>query len=90
LINEKCIKEFQTNIEKNLESIQLSKNQIESEIKNLQEVKNNIEKAAQKTIDFYLKIILLISIAHVSSFYYMIFEVDWLGWDIIEPITYTV
>jgi hypothetical protein len=23
-------------------------------------------------------------------FYYTIFEVEWLGWDIMEPITYTV
>lgn len=61
-----------------------------SEIKTLEEIKLNMEKAAQKSIDFYLKLILLISIVHVTSFYYMIFEVEWLGWDIIEPITYTV
>ena len=28
--------------------------------------------------------------AHILSFGYMIFFVDWLGWDIIEPLTYTV
>lgn len=22
--------------------------------------------------------------------YYCIFEVDWLGWDLVEPVTYTV
>jgi hypothetical protein len=27
---------------------------------------------------------------HLVSFGYMIFFVDWLGWDIIEPLTYTV
>ena len=22
--------------------------------------------------------------------YYCIYEVDWLGWDLVEPITYTI
>ena len=32
----------------------------------------------------------MVTTVHVSSFTYMIFFVDWLGWDIIEPVTYTV
>ena len=31
-----------------------------------------------------------VTTVHVTSFGYMIFFVDWLGWDIIEPLTYTV
>jgi uncharacterized membrane protein len=27
---------------------------------------------------------------HILTFGYMIFFVDWLGWDIIEPITFSV
>jgi hypothetical protein len=33
---------------------------------------------------------ILITMVHLVSFGYMIFFVDWLGWDIIEPLTYTV
>lgn len=32
----------------------------------------------------------LITVAHLFSFTYMIFFVDWLGWDIIEPLTFSV
>ncbi len=27
---------------------------------------------------------------HLVTFGYAIFFVDWLGWDIVEPLTYTV
>lgn len=30
------------------------------------------------------------TVGHIVSFGYMIFFVDWLGWDIIEPLTYSV
>lgn len=33
---------------------------------------------------------IIVTIVHFTSFGYMIFAVDWLGWDIIEPLTYTV
>lgn len=31
----------------------------------------------------------LVTLLHLVSFGYMIFGVDWLGWDIVEPLTYT-
>lgn len=33
---------------------------------------------------------IFVTAAHIISFGYMIFFVDWLGWDIIEPLTYSV
>lgn len=39
---------------------------------------------------FYLYLLVLLSLAQMVFFYYTIFEVEWLGWDIMEPITYTV
>lgn len=34
--------------------------------------------------------VIFVTFAHMVSFGYMIFFVDWLGWDIIEPLTYSV
>jgi len=31
-----------------------------------------------------------LTIAHLGGFGYMIFGVEWLGWDIIEPLTFSV
>ena len=33
---------------------------------------------------------IVVTAVHIISFGYMIFFIDWLGWDIIEPLTYTV
>lgn len=33
---------------------------------------------------------ILVTGVHIVTFGYMIFFVEWLGWDIIEPLTYTV
>jgi len=49
-----------------------------------------MESAVNKRISLWQKSLLGISLAHILSFYFMIFHVEWLGWDIIEPITYTV
>lgn len=32
----------------------------------------------------------MLGTAHLVAFGYMIFWVDWLGWDIIEPLTFSV
>lgn len=34
--------------------------------------------------------LLTLSVCQFFGFYYTIFQVDWLGWDIMEPITYSL
>lgn len=41
-------------------------------------------------MNVYKWIVIGISAVHVVSFGYMIFGVEWLGWDIIEPLTFSV
>ncbi len=43
-----------------------------------------------KMINIYKYGAVLVTFAHIISFGYMIFFVDWLGWDIVEPLTYSV
>jgi hypothetical protein len=49
-----------------------------------------VESVAERRILFYLYLLILLSIVQILVFYYCIFHVEWLGWDIMEPLTYTV
>ena len=49
-----------------------------------------IENKADLLLGWYKLVVIIITLAHLVSFTYMIFFVDWLGWDIIEPLTFTV
>jgi hypothetical protein len=52
--------------------------------------KKEMEKKARVFINRYQKLLLGVSIVHILSFGWGIFMVDWIGWDIIEPITYSL
>jgi hypothetical protein len=41
-------------------------------------------------VGLYKGIAIIVTIIHLVGFTYMVFGVDWLGWDISEPLTYTV
>lgn len=49
-----------------------------------------MESKARWWVNIYQKSIIGISIVHITSFAYMTFCVEWIGWDIIEPITYSI
>lgn len=77
-------------IERRLEETYHELNLVKAQIRDLEAERDEIEGKAEKKINLYIKLILLATLAQFLSFYYAIFHVDWLGWDIIEPITYTV
>jgi len=39
---------------------------------------------------WYKRLAIMITALHLVTFGYAIFGVEWLGWDIIEPLTYSV
>ena len=47
------------------------------------------KKARSKTSLLYSGIFALL-LGEFGGAYYMIYEVSWLGWDLIEPLTYSV
>ena len=71
-------------------NLEFKKLHLEEEINSLSKEKDGIETKARRFIDMYLKILLGVGVAHIASFSVCIWCVDWLGWDIIEPITYTL
>jgi flagellar biosynthesis chaperone FliJ len=68
------------------QAIQESKQALSS----LQTKKAEIEQKVDKSMLTYLKGISMMMTCQWISFYHMIFNVDWLGWDIIEPVTYSI
>lgn len=45
---------------------------------------------ADKLLSVYRFGAITLSAVHICAFSYMIFFVDWLGWDIIEPLTFSI
>ena len=75
----KCIEDFGEPVNAKIQQLLDQRNVLDSEIESIQEEKDNFEQGMKRRIISYQKLILLISIAQLISFYYMIFYVDWLG-----------
>jgi len=56
----------------------------------LEKERQEILEVSEKGSFFYIYLLLGLSVFQFVFFYYTIFHVDWLGWDIMEPLTYTV
>ena len=49
-----------------------------------------MEEKADKLLRVYRAGAIALTAAHLGVFGYMIFGVEWLGWDITEPLTFSV
>lgn len=63
---------------------------LQENLSNIEKEIQKVESKAEKRILLYLYLLIILSLVQILSFYYCIFEVEWLGWDIMEPITYTI
>jgi hypothetical protein len=63
---------------------------IKAELERLQRIKDRIDSKSNFRIRFILFVLLSLLIAQTGLFYYMIFHVDFLGWDLVEPTTFLV
>ena len=59
-------------------------------IDQLEKEREEIMRLAEKRGMMYIYLLLLLTIAQFGGFYWTIFQVDWLGWDIMEPLTYSL
>lgn len=59
-------------------------------VENLTKEKEELESQAEKNGIRYIYLLLLLTTGQFCVFYWTIFQVDWLGWDIMEPLTYTL
>lgn len=51
---------------------------------------NQMLKEADRLLGLYRLGVIALTSIHFASFGYMIFGVEWLGWDIVEPLTFSV
>lgn len=68
----------------------LKKIQIMRSIEELETVKHVIDKSAQFRTNMLFSSIFLACVTEFAIGYYCIYEVDWLGWDLVEPVTYSI
>jgi uncharacterized membrane protein len=61
---------------------------INAELERMEEIKNRIDKKSENKAAFFLFVLLLILIFQTGLFYHLIFNVEFLGLDLIEPITF--
>jgi hypothetical protein len=70
--------------------LHLKRVMILDEIEKLSEIKSEYEmKAARRTKVYFVSAFVLFAAQFGISFH-CIYNVEWLGWDLVEPITYSV
>jgi hypothetical protein len=61
---------------------------ITQELHKMNKTKKRIEEIASRRVSLLLWLMLIILIVQTGAFYHMIFHVDHLGWDLVEPATF--
>lgn len=74
----------------NIYKLYLKKIQIQKSIQDLEADKSVIDSRAQTKTNLLFTSIFVTSFVEFLIGYYCIYEVEWLGWDIVEPVTYTI
>lgn len=70
-------------------NLQQQRRDIEQELEKMQQTRDNIRDAqTRKSMNFF-RLMTALCTLQLTFGYYFIFEVDWLGWDLVEPLTYT-
>lgn len=72
-----------------VEELELRRIELNDRIKSLDKELSAIEGKIEKRGVFYLYLLFALTAGQIGFFYYTIFEIEWLGWDIMEPITYS-
>lgn len=86
-------KALQATVEPNTQDLLKVEDRIVANAYKIQELKQEeaeIVGMADRRFRAYLLGSGLVGLLHLGGFGYMIFGVEWLGWDIIEPLTYTI
>ena len=63
---------------------------IKDEIAKLEAIKSQLEEKASNRTRLFFQAASLFFTLQFGVSYYCIYEVDWLGWDLVEPLTYTL
>lgn len=91
-IDEKDVQPFIQNILSNqshkLNNLKILYFDISQEIERKEKIKKRIENSANTRITIILFLMLTVLIIQTGLYYHLIFNVDHLGWDLMEPTTF--
>ena len=80
----------QSLVQSNVYQCYVSKIQLQKDIDALEKQKKALDKAAKRKTGMVYSFLYSLLLTEFSLFYYMIYEVSWLGWDLVEPLTYSI
>ena len=61
---------------------------LQADLEKMEKLKDRIDTRAYKRTRMFLFFLWVILVVQTASFYYMIYHVEHLGWDLVEPLTY--
>lgn len=70
--------------------LHLKKMKLEKEVEKQKELHGKFEAKVKGRVNMFFNTAFLFFAAQFGLGYYCIYEVDWLGWDLVEPVTYTI
>ena len=70
--------------------LNLRRAHVKEEIAKLEKIKSQLDAKATKRTHLFFQAASLFFTLQFGISYYCIYEVDWLGWDLVEPMTYTL
>lgn len=65
------------------------KKEIQGKLNKISELEEGITASLRKKNSKFFKFMTALCFTQLTVGYYCIFEVEWLGWDLVEPLTYT-
>ena len=77
-------------VREELFNLNVKRVQLLEEVEKLERTKSALEKKAQNRTNKFFQSAFVLFATQFGVSYYCIYEVDWLGWDLVEPLTYTI
>jgi len=75
---------------KNQDHLRILHFSIVNEIERLEKIKNRADKTASFRVTLLLLLLLAALVIQTGGFYHMIYNIDYLGWDLVEPATFLI
>lgn len=70
--------------------LNLKRVQLKDDITKLEAIKSQLDAKAARRNKLFFSAASIFFASQFGISYYCIYEVDWLGWDLVEPLTYTL
>jgi hypothetical protein len=63
---------------------------LQDDIEKYEGIQKTLDSKAKFRANIFFNTCFMLLLTQFGISYYAIYEVDWIGWDLVEPLTYTV